>query len=75
MKTFIYLFPRLKGLKNHPRDPVDLPGDAGGSCNLIIKGAIVNRVATTLVELHHIQTLAAVVLKRSDALVLLQHST
>lgn len=34
-----------------------------------------NGVATTLVELHHIQTLAAVVLKSSDALVLLQHST
>lgn len=32
----------------------DLPRNAGGSCNLVIKGAVVNRVTTTLVELHYI---------------------
>lgn len=53
----------------------DLPRDTGGACNLIIKGAVVNCAATALVELHYIQTLAAVVLKSADALVLLQHAT
>lgn len=53
----------------------DLPRDAGGACNMIVKGAVVNCVATALVELQYIQTLAAVVLKSADALVLLQHAT
>lgn len=52
----------------------NLPRNAGGSCNLIIERAVVDYVAAALVELHDVQTLAAVVLKSPDALVLLQNT-
>lgn len=52
-----------------------LPRNAGGTCDLIVEGAVVNCVATALVELSNINTLAAVALKSTDAVILLQDTT
>lgn len=54
---------------------VGLPRNAGGTCDLIVEGAVVNCVAAALVELTNIDTLAAVALKSADAVILLQNTT
>lgn len=54
---------------------IRLPANAGSTCNMIIEGTVVNRVAAALVELSDIHSFAAAVLEGGHVFILLQQTT